>query len=65
MYVSNATRAKLIIVHIHVLETDNEQPKIKYLGSIGGSHRYVLSDNLSGINMYNAYLNGEWIILSA
>ena len=28
-----------------------------------GNIRMIISDNLSGINTYNAYLNGEWILM--
>jgi len=43
----------------YALLTDTIPPTIKYIGK----RRFTIKDRLSGIKSYNAYLNGEWILL--
>lgn len=45
------------------LLTDTIAPKIKYVKSVGKTHYYKVSDNLSGVNIKYAYLNGKFLLM--
>ncbi|MDX5482890.1 MAG: M23 family metallopeptidase [Hymenobacteraceae bacterium] len=45
-----------------VLE-DTRPPHIRLLGKSSTQIRFKISDDLSGLNSFNAYINGEWILM--
>ena len=42
---------------------DTLKPEIRYLGRYSGEYRLRIRDPLAGIQSYNAYLNGKWLLL--
>ncbi|MCJ8164639.1 M23 family metallopeptidase [Pontibacter sp. E15-1] len=45
-----------------VLE-DTQQPYIKLVSKSRDQIRFKISDNLSGLNSFNAYVNGQWLLM--
>ncbi|MFD2515047.1 M23 family metallopeptidase [Pontibacter locisalis] len=42
---------------------DTRPPSIKLLSKSGTQIRFRIGDDLSGINSFNAYINGEWLLM--
>src|SRR5690606_12162518 len=45
------------------LMEDNEEPTIRVIKADRSSLRFKISDRLSGISSYDAYINGEWVLM--
>lgn len=45
------------------LMEDNEGPTIRVIKADRTSLRFKISDRLSGISSYDAYINGEWVLM--
>ncbi len=60
----NALKFKTRTLGNYVIAKDVEQPSIKLLKRNGKKISFVIEDKLSGIDSYNAYLNGNWVLLT-
>ncbi|QCK15971.1 M23 family peptidase [Mangrovivirga cuniculi] len=45
------------------IREDNEKPDIRAITLNQNSLRFVIDDDMSGINTYNLYMNGEWVLM--
>jgi len=48
----------------YVLLEDKVEPTIRMLRRVGNEISFKISDDLSGIKSFNAYLNGQWILMN-
>ncbi|NMM48108.1 M23 family metallopeptidase [Marinigracilibium pacificum] len=45
------------------IKEDNDPPAIKPITVNQNSLRFVIDDDMSGIDTYNLYINGEWVLM--
>lgn len=47
----------------YAVNADTVAPRIRLIGRNGRHLRFAVSDNLSGVKQWNAWVNGEWFLL--
>jgi len=59
----NHIRFRTVNLGTFVLAEDSVPPRINPIRVNANDIRFSIADNLSGINSYEAYVNGEWILM--
>lgn len=56
--------ARVAVLGSYAVKKDTLPPVVEYLGFAGGSFRFTVKEDLSGIASYRGELNGEWCLFS-